>query len=54
MADFQSRVLIFHCFVMFLKARQISLLAASSLGKCLRVLLILRSRMCRDSMALVV
>jgi hypothetical protein len=40
--------------VMLRSASQISLVAASSLGKCPRVLMILRSRLCRLSMALVV
>ena len=40
--------------VMFLRASQISLLAASSLGKCPRVLMILRSWALMLSIALVV
>lgn len=40
--------------VMLRSASQVALLAASSLGKCPRVLMILRSRLCTLSMALVV
>jgi len=43
-ASFQSRLARLQLAVMLRSASQISLLAASSLGKCPRVLMILRSR----------
>jgi hypothetical protein len=53
-ADFHSLLARFQSAVMLRKASQISLVAASSLGKCPRLLMILRNRECTLSMALVV
>ena len=53
-ASFQSRLARLQSAVMLRSASQISLLAASSLGKCPRVLMILRSRAFRLSIAFVV
>ena len=53
-ADFHSLAARLQSAVMLRSASQMSLLAASSLGKCPRVLMILRSCMFRLSIALVV
>src|SRR5271165_6920294 len=54
MASFQWFAALLQSAVILRKANQISLLAASSLGKCPRVLMILRSRALTLSIALVV
>ena len=54
MADFHVGLARFQSAVMLRNASQISLVAAASLGKCPRVLMILRKRECTLSMALVV
>ena len=53
-AGFQFSIGFFHSAVMLRSASQISLVAASSVGKWPRVLMILRTRAFRLSMALVV